>query len=152
MCETPSPGPIKKSTRKQSFQLIQVALQFFKSMSILLLPNKPHQTSWNHVPNIRAVFTKVISPAKWHNLPNPKTFEAHLPTKQKQYQQIKRSSTVSPLLQHRQHQLTNDKPFFLRLSKVRIFPNAAVHKKNDTLLGTLMNQIPLQGKGTIVAP
>ena len=90
MCETPSPGPIKKSTRKQSFQLIQVALQFFKSMSILLLPNKPHQTSRNHVPNIRAVFIKVISPAKWHNLPNPKTSETHLPTKQKQYQWIKR--------------------------------------------------------------
>ena len=34
----------------------------------------------------------------------------------------------------------------VRLSKVRIFPNAIVHKKNNTLLGTFTDQIPFQGK------
>ena len=61
-------------------------------------------------------------------------------------------STNSPLLRHIQHQLTNDIPVLVRLSKVRIFPNAIVHKKNETLLGTLTDQMPFQGKGAVEAP
>ena len=43
-------------------------------------------------------------------------------------------------------------PVLVRLSKVRIFPNAIVHKKNETLLGTLTDQMPFQGKGAVEAP
>jgi hypothetical protein len=36
---------------------------------------------------------------------------------------------------------------FHKLSKVKIFPSAAVHAKNATLEGTLILQIFFQGKG-----
>ena len=42
MCETPNPGPIEKRS-KQIFQLIQVPLHVFESMSTPLLPCKLHQ-------------------------------------------------------------------------------------------------------------
>ena len=47
---------------------------------------------------------------------------------------IKRWSTVSPFLQHIQHHFANGKPLLVRLSNIRILPEAAGHIKNTTFL------------------
>ena len=61
----------------------------------------------------------------------------------------KRWSTVSPSQQHKQHQLTQGRFIFTRLSIVRILSQVAVHKKKETLLGILTLQIHFQGKGMV---
>ena len=89
-------------------------------------------------------------PGKTHQIPSIWNRTPHKAKVMSQW--IKRWSIDSPLLQHIQHQLTNGRPHLVRLSKLRIFPSATVHKKNNTLLGTLTDQIPFQGKGAEVAP
>jgi len=75
-----------------------------------------------------------------------------LPTKHKQHRNELKGDPPIPHYFDTYNQLTNDIPVLVRLSKVRIFPNAVVHKKNETLLGTLIDQMPFQGKGTVEAP
>ena len=55
-----------------------------------------------------------------------------------------------PSQQHKQHLLTKDWPFFIRLSMVSIPSLVAIHKKKDTCLGTLVRQIHSQGKASVV--
>ena len=50
------------------------------------------------------------------------------------------------ILLHRQHQLAREKPHLLRLSRVKILPFAAVHKKKAMQEGALTFQILSQGK------
>jgi hypothetical protein len=50
------------------------------------------------------------------------------------------------ILLHRQHQLAREKLRLLRLSRVKILPFAAVHKKKATREGALTFQILSQGK------
>lgn len=54
---------------------------------------------------------------------------------------------VSPLLLHMQHQSTTMTCFFLKLSKVQIFPNDVAHTKYATLKGALILQMFFQGNG-----
>jgi hypothetical protein len=54
---------------------------------------------------------------------------------------------VSLLLSHMQHQFTTTTCLFLKLSKVKIFPNDAVHTKNATLEKALILQMLFQGNG-----
>ena len=58
--------------------------------------------------------------------------------------------TDSPSQQHKQHLLTRDWPFFIRLSMVSIPSLAVVHKKKDTRLATLVRQIHSQGEASVV--
>jgi hypothetical protein len=58
----------------------------------------------------------------------------------------RRWSTDSPSDSQSQHLFTTTKPLLLRLSTVRIFPNAAVQAKNATLGGALDRQMLFQGK------
>ena len=64
----------------------------------------------------------------------------------------RRWSTDSPSQQHIQHQVANGRPLSIRLSKVRIQPWAAVHKKNATRLGIFGFQTPFQGNKEFEAP
>jgi hypothetical protein len=58
----------------------------------------------------------------------------------------RRWSTDSPFILHIQHLSITMTRFFLRLSKVRIFPYAAVQAKKATFKGTLVCHILFQGK------
>ena len=64
----------------------------------------------------------------------------------------RRWSTISSLQQHIQHWFTKERPRSIRLSKVSIWPWAAIHMKKATLLGFLIFQIPFQGKLGIEPP
>ena len=52
-CESPSPSPIKKGTRKESKQLVFKSIQILKHLPIAFPPNTPHQTQRNQIPNVR---------------------------------------------------------------------------------------------------
>ena len=102
----------------------------------------PHQTVQHHIPNIWAIFPEPVSPTnnrlaadpsmtQW--IPNIWNTSPERAWAKSQW--IKRWSTVSPFLQHIQHQFANGKPLLVRLSNVRILPKAAVNIKNTTLLG-----------------
>ena len=46
-CESPSPNPIKKGTRKESEHLVIGSIQILKYPPIAFPPNIPHQAQWN---------------------------------------------------------------------------------------------------------
>ena len=46
-CESPSPSPIKKGTRKESEHLVIGFIQIFKCPPIVFPLNTPHQAQWN---------------------------------------------------------------------------------------------------------
>jgi len=58
----------------------------------------------------------------------------------------RRWSTDSPFILHMQHLSITMTRFFLRLSKVMIFPCAAIQAKKATFKGTLVRHILFQGK------
>ena len=83
-------------------------------------------------------------PGMTHSIPNNRSIWVH-----KEWaigQRSNRWFTDSSLQQHIQQRFTKGRPRSIRLSKVRIWPWAAVHIKNATLLGTLTFQMPFQGK------
>ena len=72
-----------------------------------------------------------------HWIPNTAKTSHHKAWENLQWR--RRWSTNSPSQQHKQHLLTKNWPFLIRLSMVSIPSLAAVHKKKDTRLGTLVH-------------
>ena len=83
-----------------------------------------------------------------HWIPNAAKTSHHKAWENLQWR--RRWFTDSPLQQHKQHLLTKNWPFLIRLSIVSIPSLAAVHKKKDTRLGTLVCHIHSQGKASMV--
>jgi len=59
---------------------------------------------------------------------------------------MRRWLVISSFFLHRSHQLAKEKPFFLRVSTVRILSSAVVHNKKATRGGALTFQTLLYGK------
>ena len=72
-----------------------------------------------------------------HWIPNTAKTSHHKAWENLQWR--RRWSTNSPSQQHKQHLLTKNWPFLIRLSMVSISSLAAIHKKKDTRLGTLVH-------------
>ena len=109
-------------------------------------------------PGTKSQISELCFPSQWYQQNNKSTAEPgmthSIPSNRNIYiykewaikQKSNRWFTDSALQQHKQQQFAKGQPRSIRLSKVRIWPWAAVHIKKTTILGTLTFQIPFQGK------
>ena len=140
----------------------------FNSSKVFSLSSKERQFRSNHTIHIKHPETKfqmseLCFPSHWCQQDNkpatdpsitqwiPKTWSIKVQREWVKGQWRRRWSTDSPS-QHIQHQVANGWPLSIRLSKVRIRPWAAVHKKNATRLGIFGVQTPFQGNKEFEAP
>ena len=127
--------------------------------NIFSLSSKDQRFRSNHTihikhPRTKSQISELCFPSHWCQLDNkpatkpditqwiPKTWSMKAHRKWVTRQWRKRWSTDSPSQQHIQHQLAKGRPLSIRLSKLRIRPWAAVHRKNATCLGIFGFQTP----------
>ena len=141
----------------------------FNLSNIFSLSSKDRWFRSNHTIHIKHLGTKfqmfeLCFPSHWCQQDNksatnhgitkwiPKAWSLKVHRKWVTGQWRRRWSIDSPSSQHIQHQLAKGRPLSIRLSKVRIQPCAAVHKKNATRLGIFGFQTPFQENKEFEAP
>ena len=141
----------------------------FNSSNVFSLSSKERRFRSNHTIHIKHPGTKfqmseLWFPSHWCQQDNkpatdpsitqwmPKAWSIKVQREWVTGQWRRRWSTDSPSQQHIQHQVANGRPLSIRLSKVRIRPCAAVHKKKATRLGIFGFQTPFQGNKEFEAP
>ena len=139
----------------------------FRCSKVLALSSKMralHSCQTNHIKHARTMFQMIkrCFPNQFlqikkkdftnlgitHCIPNTAKTSHHKAWENLQWTRM--WFTDSPSQQHKQHLLTKNWPFLIRLSIVSIPSLAAVHKKKDTCLGTLVRHIHSQGKASVV--
>ena len=138
----------------------------FNSSNVFSLSSKEWWFRSNHTIHIKHPRTKfqmseLCFPSHWCQQDNkpaidlgitqwiPKAWSIKVQREWVTGQWRRRWSTDSP---SQQHQVANGRPLSIRLSKVRIWPCAVVHKKNATRLGIFGFQTPFQGNKEFEAP
>ena len=129
-------------------------IQLLRSLQIVHIKHKGTK-----IPDTQQVFPKPIPPpdnrsntllAITHCVPKDRKTKLHNSKATLKYS--KRWSTVSPSQWHIQHHPAIAYPLRIKLSKMRILPQATVQTKNETLWGALTAQTLLQGNHTPFSP
>ena len=141
----------------------------FNSSNDFSLSSKERRFRSNHTihikhPRTKLQMSKLCFPSHWCQQDNkpatdlgitqwiPKAWNIKVQREWVTGQWRRRWSTDSPSQQYIQHQVANEQPLSIKLSKVRIWPCATVHKKNATRLGIFGFQTPFQGNKEFEAP
>ena len=141
----------------------------FNSSNVFSLSSKDRRFCSNHTIHIKHPRTKfqmfeLCFPCYWYQQDNkpatdpgitqriPKAWSIKVQKDWVTGQWRRRWFTDSPSQQHIQHLLAKGQPLSIRLSKVRVRPCAAVHRKNAMRLGIFGFQTPFQGNKEFEAP